>query len=200
MWAPGGWTAAKCRSWSHLTCHWRSAAGRSKLRGATREDPRATGVAAEPVGFRTHDDDGREEPDFAGQAFDARCLPRSREGQGREGHTCPCCLRKFVRSQLGTRQSRAVARMTLWLGYLISILLTRQRAVVDRRTDGRTDRTGPCPVAVKVGEPGRDAWKRTGLRRRSDKLLVRRWSVVMLQLAGQMAGVRPRHGPCLTLD
>lgn len=72
--------------------------------------------------------------------------------------------------------------MTWWLGYLISVHTKAERAFDNRRTD----RTGPCPVAVKVGEPGRDAWKRNGLRRRSDKLLVRRWSVVMLQLAGQM--------------
>lgn len=161
-----------CMSWSHLIDHWRSAARRSKVRSATREDPRATGVAAQPVGFRTHDD----EPDFAGWVkpfVDARCLPRSQEG-----HMCPGCLRKFVRSQ--------PARMTWWLGSLscpIISFLPRQKAIYRR-----TDWTGPCPVCgEKAGEAGRDAWKGDwGLRRRSDKLLVRLWSVVMLQLAGQM--------------
>lgn len=38
-----------------------------------------------------------------------------------------------------------------------------------------------------AGEPGpRCMEENTGLRRRSDKLLVRLWSVVMLQLAGQI--------------
>lgn len=67
----------ECRSWSHLFHHWRSAAGHSKVRGATREDPRATGVtgvAAEPVGVpdvTMMEVRSREEPNkcWLGQAF-----------------------------------------------------------------------------------------------------------------------------------
>lgn len=107
--------------------HWRSAAGRSKVRGTTREDPRATGVAAQPVGFRTHDDDEEGGAfDFAGQAFDARCLRSSlldpERGRARRGiclPLLPCCWRKFIRTQFGTRHTRAVTRMTWWLGYLV---------------------------------------------------------------------------------
>lgn len=39
-----------CMSWSHLIYHWRSAAGHSKVRGETREDPRATGSRLSPSG------------------------------------------------------------------------------------------------------------------------------------------------------
>lgn len=55
---------------------------------------------------------------------------RGKAGRG----ICPCCSRKFVRSQLGIQHSRAVARMTLWLGSLMSHSHKAENCLL---TDGR---------------------------------------------------------------
>lgn len=101
--------------------HWRSAPGRSKVRGATREDPRATGSRLSPPGSGRMTTMRRRKPDFVGQAFCCQMSTRSREGQACEGHLPLLLELKFVCSDTArhsTLQGGSTDDLVAWIPHL----------------------------------------------------------------------------------
>lgn len=101
--------------------HWRSAAGRSKVRGATREDPRATGSRLSPPGSGRMTTMRWRKPDFAGQAFCCQMSTGSREGQACEGHLPLLLELKFVCSvtvRHSTLQGGSTDDFVAWIPHL----------------------------------------------------------------------------------
>lgn len=93
------------------------------FQGSRRDQgrPQGHGVAAQPVGFRTHDDDEREEPGRAGQAFCCQMSTRSREGQAWEGHL-PWLLEKVcsVTARHSRPEGGSTDDLVAWIPHLRS--------------------------------------------------------------------------------
>lgn len=116
------WTSLAIRSWA--------------FQGSRRNQgrPQSHGVAAQPVGFRTHDDDEKGGAWLCWSSLCGQMSTRSREGQAREGHL-PLLLEKVcsATARHSTLEGGSTDDLVAWKPHLHS---RKAELLTDGQTDG----------------------------------------------------------------